>query len=137
MSDRVFLDTNLFIYAQDAGSPDKQSKCREIIARLADSGDGVISTQVMQEFFVAATRKLGVEPLVAKGVLKTFSVFDVVQVSATLTHEAIDCSILNQLSFWDSLILAAAASAGCATVFSEDLASGQTILGVRVQNPLA
>lgn len=136
MSDRVFLDTNIFIYAQDAGSPDKQRKSREMIARLADSGDGVISTQVMQEFFVAATRKLGVDPLVAKGVLKTFSVFDIVQVSATLIHEAVDCSILNQLSFWDSLILAAAASAGCSTVFSEDLASGQAILGVRVQNPL-
>jgi len=136
MSDRVFLDTNIFIYAQDAGSPDKQRKSREMIARLADSGDGVISTQVMQEFFVAATRKLGVDPLVAKGVLKTFSVFDIVQVSAALIHEAVDCSILNQLSFWDSLILAAAASAGCSTVFSEDLASGQAILGVRVQNPL-
>ncbi len=136
MPDRVFLDTNIFIYAQDAGSPDKQRKSREIIAQLADSGDGVISTQVMQEFFVAATRKLGVEPLVAKGVLKTFSVFEVVQASATLIHEAVDCSILNQLSFWDSLILAAAASAGCSTVFSEDLSSDQTILGVRVQNPL-
>jgi len=136
MPDRVFLDTNIFIYAQDAGSPDKQRKSREIIAQLADSGDGVISTQVMQEFFVAATRKLGVEPLVAKGVLKTFSVFEVVQVSAALIHEAVDCSILNQLSFRDSLILAAAASAGCSTVFSEDLASGQAILGVRVQNPL-
>jgi len=63
-------------------------------------------------------------------------VFDIVQVSAALIHEAVDCSILNQLSFWDSLILAAAASAGCSTVFSEDLASGQAILGVRVQNPL-
>ena len=136
MSDRVFLDTNIFIYAQDAGSPDKQRKSREIIAQLADSGDGVISTQVMQEFFVAATRKLGVEPLVAKGVLKTLSVFDVVQVSAALIHEAIDCSILNQLSFWDSLILAAAASTGCSTVFSEDLAAGGIFLGVRVQNPL-
>ena len=136
MPDRVFLDTNIFIYAHDAGSLDKQSKSREIIARLADAGDGVISTQVMQEFFVAATRKLGVEPLAAKGVLKTFSVFEVVQISSTLIHEAVDCSILNQLSFWDSLILAAAASAGCSTVFSEDLASGQTILGVRVQNPL-
>jgi predicted nucleic acid-binding protein len=136
MPDRVFLDTNIFIYAQDAGSPNKQRKSREIIAQLSDSGDGVISTQVMQEFFVATTRKLSVEPLVAKGVLKTFSVFEVVLVSATLIHEAIDCSILNQLPFWDSLILAAAASAGCSTVFSEDLASGQTILGVRVQNPL-
>jgi predicted nucleic acid-binding protein len=135
MSDRVFLDANIFVYAQDAGAPEKQRKSREIISKLADSGDGVISTQVMQEFFVAATRKLGVEPLVAKGVLKTFTVFEIVQVSSALIHEAIDCSILNQISFWDSLVLVAAASAGCSTIFSEDLNSGQTILGVKVHNP--
>jgi predicted nucleic acid-binding protein len=135
MSDRVFLDANIFVYAQDVGAPEKQRKSREIISKLADSGDGVISTQVMQEFFVAATRKLGVEPLVAKGVLKTFTVFEIVQVSSALIHEAIDCSILNQISFWDSLVLVAAASAGCSTIFSEDLNSGQTILGVKVHNP--
>lgn len=137
MSDRIFLDANILVYAQDIGVPAKQRKSREIITELADSGDGVISTQVMQEFFVAATRKLGVEPLAAKGVLKTFAVFETVQVSPALIHEAIDCSILNQLSFWDSLILAAASSAGCSRVLSEDLNSSQTILGVRVENPFA
>jgi predicted nucleic acid-binding protein len=105
--------------------------------QLASSGDGVVSTQVMQEFFVAVTRNLGVAPLAAKGVLKTFTAFEIVQVSAALIHEAIDCSILNQLSFWDSLILVAAASAGCRSVLSEDLNPGQTILGVAVRNPLA
>jgi predicted nucleic acid-binding protein len=137
MPDRVFLDANIFVYAQDAGAAEKQRKSREIIAQIADSGDGIVSTQVMQEFFVAATRKLGVAPLAAKGVLKTFNVFEIIQVSTALIHEAIDCSILNQLSFWDSLILAAASSAGCKTVLSEDLNSGQTILGVKVQNPFA
>jgi len=62
-------------------------------------------------------------------------VFEIVQVSAALIHEAIDCSILNQLSFWDSLILAAAVSSGCSTVLSEDLSSSQTILGLRIHNP--
>ena len=105
MPGRVFLDTNILVYAQDASAPDKQRTSREIIAELAASGDGVISTQVIQEYFVAATRKLGVPPLAAKGVLKTFSVFETVRVSPILVQEAIDCSILNQLSFWDSLIL--------------------------------
>lgn len=135
MPDRVFLDSNVLIYAQDVGSPEKQRKSRELIALLADTGDGVISTQVLQEFFVASTRKLGVTPLAAKGVLKTFGVFEIVQISPTLIHEAIDCSILNQISFWDSLILAAAASAGCPIILSEDLNSGQSILGVKIQNP--
>ena len=137
MPGRVFLDANILVYAQDASSPVKQRKSRKAIAALAGSGDGVISTQVMQEFYVTATRKIGVPPLVAKGVLKTLAVFEIVQVSPTLIQEAVDCSILNQVSFWDSLILAAAASAGCSTVYSEDLNPAQTILGVKVQNPLA
>jgi predicted nucleic acid-binding protein len=133
----VFVDTNVLVYAQDAGAPKKQRKSREIITQLAASADGVISTQVMQEFYVASTRKLGVPPLAAKGVLKTFAVFETVQVSAALIQDAIDCSILNQVSFWDSLILTAAASAGCSTVLSEDLNPGEVILGVKVQNPFA
>jgi len=136
MSDKTFLDTNILVSAQDTGSPESQRRSRDLVAYLADAGQGVISTQVMQEFFVAATRKLGVPPLAAKAVLKTFTVFEIVQVSPALVHEAIDCSVLNTLSFWDALILAAAASAGCATVYTEDLNSGQTILGVTVQNPL-
>lgn len=135
MPGKVFLDSNILAYAQDGGSPDKQRKSREVIARLAGSGDGVISTQVMQEFFVAATRKLEVPPLAAKGVLKTFTVFEIVQVSPDLIQEAVDCSILNELSFWDALVLAAAAAAGCSTVYTEDLNAGQTILGVKVENP--
>lgn len=137
MSGKVFLDSNILVYAQDAGSADKQRRSRELIARLADSGDGVISTQVMQEFFVSVTRKLGVPPLAAKAVLKTLTVFEIVTAGPELIHEAIDCSVLNAISFWDALILAAAASAGCATLCTEDLNHGQIIMGVKVQNPLA
>ena len=135
MPGKVFVDANIFAYAQDAGSPEKQLRSRELIAQLIESGDGVISTQVLQEFYVAATRKLGVAPLAAKGVLKTFSVFEVVQVSPELIQEAIDCSILNEVSFWDGLILAAASAAGCSTLVTEDLNAGQIILGVKVHNP--
>lgn len=137
MPGRVFLDSNILVYAQDGSAGAKQRRCRELVAGLAESGDGVISTQVLQEFFVAVTRKLGVSPLAAKGVMKTFDVFEIVQVSPSLIQEAVDCSVLNQLSFWDSLILAAAASAGCTTVISEDMSAGQQVLGVKIQNPLA
>jgi predicted nucleic acid-binding protein len=137
MSGKVFLDSNILVYAQDAGSPDKQRRSRELITRLADSGDGVISTQVMQEFFVSVTRKLGVTPLAAKAVLKTFAVFEIVTAGPELIHEAIDCAILSAISFWDALILAAAASAGCGVLLTEDLNHGQMIMGVKVQNPLA
>jgi predicted nucleic acid-binding protein len=135
MAGKVFLDTNILVYAQDARSPAKQQKSRDLIAEVAENVDGVISTQVIQEFYVAATRKVGVTPLAAKAVVKTFAVFEIVQVSPALIQEAIDCSILNALSFRDALIVATAASAGCSTVLSEDLNEGQTILGVTVVNP--
>lgn len=134
---KVFLDANILIYAQDQDSPDKQRRSREVIAALADSGAGVISTQVLQEYYVTVTRKLGVAPLAAKSVLQTFKIFEMVQASPDLIDDAIDCSVLNTVSFWDALIIAAAASSGCAIVYSEDLNPGQTIQGVRIENPLS
>lgn len=132
---KAFLDANVLVYAQDAGAPRKQRRSRALLTELVEANTGVTSTQVMQEFYVAATRKLGVDPLAAKAVLKTFSVFEVVQTSPALIHEAVDCSVLNQVSFCDALILSAAAAAGCGVLYSEDLNTGQTVLGVTVQNP--
>lgn len=136
MSGKTFLDTNILVYAVDADDAARRDACRAVIASIAADGSGVISTQVLQEFYVAATRKLGMPPLAAKTVLTTFAVFEIVQVSPELIQGAIDCSVLNTLSFWDALIVAAAASAGCARVFTEDLNAGQTVLGVAIENPL-
>jgi predicted nucleic acid-binding protein len=133
---KVFLDANILVYAQDRDSPVKQRRSREIIAELAASGMGVISTQVMQEFYVATTRRMGVEPLAAKSVLRTFAIFEIAQTSPGLIEDAIDCSILNKISFWDALIVAAAAATDCTTIYSEDLQHGQVMQGVRIENPL-
>ena len=135
MSGKIFLDSNILAYAQDKGAPKKQRRSRQVIAELGGSGSGVISTQVMQEFYVAATRKLGIEALAAKNVLKTFSIFEIVLITPELIQDAIDCSILNVVSFWDALVVAAATAARCTILYSEDLNSGQAILGVNVQNP--
>ena len=132
---KVFLDTNILIYAQDQDAPKKRQRSRELIAAVAASGAGVISTQVLQEFYVAATRKMGVAPLAAKSVLRSFTVFEVVQISPDLIEKAIDRSVLSQISFWDALIVAASASSGCTTIYSEDLNAGQLIDGVRIDNP--
>lgn len=137
MSAKTFLDTNILVYAVDEDDAARRDACRAVIASVAADGSGVISTQVMQEFYVAATRKLGMPPLAAKTVLKTFAVFETVHVSPDLIQDAIDCAVLNTLSFWDALIIAAAASAGCARLFTEDLNAGQTVLGVAIENPLA
>ena len=134
---KAFLDANILVYAQDRDSPAKRRRSREVIAALAEAATGVISTQVLQEFYVATTRKLGVAPLAAKGVMQTFKVFEIVQTSPDLIEQAIDCSVLNGVSFWDALIVVAAAASGCTIVYSEDLNPGQTIQGVRIENPLA
>ena len=136
MPGKTFLDTNILVYAVDQDLPLRRDASRKVIESVVSDGSGVISTQVMQEFYVAATRKLGMPPLAAKTVLKTFAVFEIVQVSPQLIQDAIDCAVLNTLSFWDALIIAAAASAGCARVYSEDLNAGQTVLGVAIDNPL-
>ena len=133
---KVFLDANILVYAQDKDSPAKRRRSREVIAELAATGSGVVSTQVLQEFYVAATRKMGVEPLAAKGILRTFSIFEIAQPSPALIDDAIDYSILNKISFWDALIVAAASATGCTTIYTEDLNPGQIIQGVRIENPL-
>ena len=134
---RAFLDTHILVYAQDAASPLKRQRSRELITEVAVAGTGVISTQVLQEFFVTATATLGVDPLAAKAVLKTFAVFEIVQASPRLIEDAIDCSVVNRLAFWDALIVTAASAAGCGILYSEDLNAGQAILGVRIENPFS
>jgi predicted nucleic acid-binding protein len=132
---RSFIDTNILIYAEDLEAPDKRARAVALLDALARDRTGVISTQSLQEFYSAATRKLKVSPLRAKGLVKAHQIHDVVQVTPELINEGIDISITEQLSFWDSLILAAAILAGCETLYSEDMNDGQTIRGVQIVNP--
>jgi predicted nucleic acid-binding protein len=89
----------------------------------------------MQEFYVTATRKLGIEPLVAKGLLHDFEHFEIIPIQPSLINEAIDCSILNTLSFWDALIIVSAEKAQCERLWTEDLNHGQVVRGVKIENP--
>lgn len=134
MSGKSFIDTNVLVYAVDDDSPAKQHIARALITE--QSGNAVVSTQVLQEYFVAATRKLNIAPLQAKEIINaTRNAFETIQVSPELINRAIDGSILWQVSFRDALIIAAAEDAACAVVFSEDLNPGQRYGGVRVENP--
>lgn len=135
MLGRSFLDTNVLIYSVDRADPAKQERALEIIAQHAKAKTGVISTQVLQEFFSAATEKLGIPPLQARQQLRDFRIFDIVQVTPEIIEEGVDCSILNEISFWDGLIVASAAAAKCVEVLSEDMSDGQNIQGVTVLNP--
>ena len=133
---KIFVDTNILVYSLDRFDPEKQQMSRKCLKRLTGQNKGVISTQVLQEFYVASTRKLGTDPLVAKEILNAFQRFEVVTVTPPIIDESIDCSILNRISFWDALIIVAAQSANCQTLWSEDLNPGQMIRGVTIENPL-
>jgi predicted nucleic acid-binding protein len=132
---KVFLDTNILIYSLDQSDIDKKKNSRELIKALTSENLGVISTQVLQEFYVAATTKLGADPLLIKEIVRSLEKIETVTVTTTLIKEAIDCSVLNRISFWDALIVVSAESAKCKLLCTEDLNHGQIIRGVRIENP--
>jgi predicted nucleic acid-binding protein len=133
---KVFLDTNIFVYSLDQSDSSKRKKCRNLIKSLIDENSGVISTQVLQELYVAATAKLGADALLVKDIIRSLERLETVVVSPMLIKEAIDCSLINRLSFWDALIVVTAESAHCEILWTEDLNHGQVIRGVRIENPL-
>jgi predicted nucleic acid-binding protein len=134
---KVFIDTNILLYAYDEADRRKQKAARATLAKSHSEGNGVISTQVLQEFYVAGTGKLKMEPLIAKSLLDTFDVFETVVISPALIAAAADYHLLFKLSFWDALIIAAAEAAKCETIWTEDLNPGQKIRGIKVENPLS
>ena len=135
MSDRVFFDTNVFVYADDKSAGDKRHRAIALVGQLAGEGRAVVSTQILQEYFVVATRKLGVPADVARRKVEALSRLDVVLVRPELVLAAVDLHRLHSISFWDALVVRCAAAAGCARVLSEDMQDGQVFDGVRIENP--
>lgn len=134
---RVFLDTNILVYSIDNASPAKRDRARGLLRDLQPGSVGVVSTQVLQEFYVVATRKLAVDPAVARDIVRMLANFEVVVVTVPIIERAIDSSIADHISFWDALIIAGAENAGCDVIWTEDLGHGQVIRGVRIVNPFA
>ncbi len=132
---KIFIDTNILIYSLDKHDPEKQKRARELLKKAAFEHSGVISTQVLQEFYVTATRKLGVDPILAKEMVNKFRNYETVLVTTEMIKDAIDCSILQRLSFWDSLILIAGEKALCEMIWTEDLSNSQVIKGIKIINP--
>lgn len=132
---KIFIDTNVLIYSLDKADVIKRRRARKVLAEAARENAGVISTQVLQEFYVVAAKKLKLDPLVAKELVRSFENFEVVTVTAELIREAVDCSVLNRISFWGALIAVAAESAKCRELWSEDFNHGQVVRGVKIVNP--
>lgn len=135
MSQRTFIDTNIFIYADDDGSGLKQKRAREVLEQPVRTGNAVISTQVLQEYFNIATSKLKFTAERARWRVESLSRYAVVLNDTAILLGAIDLHRLHRISIWDALIVKAASVVHCAVVLSEDLNHGQIIDGVRVENP--
>lgn len=135
MSDRVFIDTNIFVYADDAAATSKRPRARQVLSELIRDRRAVVSTQVMQEYFVTAIKKLGMSPARARSRVEALNRLDVVVIRPELVFAAIDLHRLSSISLWDALIIKAASVAGCSRLLSEDLNHGQVLDGVKVENP--
>ena len=136
---KFFFDTNILVYLFDADSPDKRRKARALFQKHAEGGDILLSTQVLQEFYVTVTRKLA-RPLGAAAASETASrlaELPMVQIDSALILSAIQRSRNDQLSFRDALIVQAAIEGHASTLYSEDMQHGQVLDGVRVDNPFA
>ena len=132
---RTFVDTNVLVYLFDASAPAKQEKAREILSAPDADATLVISTQVLQEFYVAVTGKLGMPPDEAEKALRNLAALSVVQVDVELVLLAAGRSRKSKMSYWDALIVESALADGCERLLSEDLQHGQAFGSLRVQNP--
>ena len=134
---RALFDTNVLVYLYDNDAPVKKQRAQQLLAEEAGLGQVLLSTQVLQEFFVCVTRKLA-EPMPvvdAERAVRRLTAFPVVQVDPTMILDAISISNRYGFSFWDALIVQAAIQGGASTLYSEDMQHDQSIEGVRIVNP--
>lgn len=132
---KIFIDTNILVYTLDTNDQTKQKWSRNMLHKLINEHQAVLSTQVLSEFFVVATKKLEADPIIIKNIIHNFHNMEIVNTDSGLVDEAIDISVIYKLSYWDSLIIAAAERAQCQFIISEDLNPGQNYRGIRLINP--
>lgn len=133
----AFFDTNLFVYADDRSDPNKQACAIDLISLHAASNSALISLQVMQEYFSAATRKLGLDPEAAQKKVEVMARMRVVLFSEEDVVRAIEIHRLRRVSFWDGLIIHAAQTGAADVLYSEDLQHGARYGRVQVANPFS
>lgn len=138
MSGVVFVDTNVLIYAHDLDAGVKRERAVAKLRELWNSGSGRLSVQVLQEFYVNVTQKLAapVARSTAREIVKTYGVWVRHPTTVETVTRASEISDLARISFWDALIVASAEEVDADELLSEDLNAGQSIVGIRVVNPL-
>jgi predicted nucleic acid-binding protein len=137
MSGDSFLDSNVLIYTDDHDAPEKQAIALSLVEAGQANRDAFVSTQVLEEYFSATTKKLKVPAEIARGKIELFAQLHVVLISVEDVLAAIDLHRLHRISFWDALLVQTARRAGCATLLTEDLQDGRRFDGVLIRNPFA
>jgi predicted nucleic acid-binding protein len=131
-----FLDTNVLLYSISR-DPAESAKHDRAIA-LIDRDDNALSVQVLQEFYVQATRPTRPDALphdIAAGLIRTWLRFRVQDITVPIMTRALDIKAVHRLSYWDATVVAAASALGCRELYSEDMAHGREIEGVTIANP--
>jgi len=137
MSDKCFVDTNILFYAHDRTAGLKHERAKRLVNDLWESGAGVLSTQVLQEFCATVRRVDRSRPIEdLQRLIQDFSSWEIVVNTRESILAALEIEARHQISFWDALIVHAAQSCGASTLYSEDLNTGQAYGSVRVVNPL-
>jgi predicted nucleic acid-binding protein len=136
VSNLHFLDTNILLYSISR-DPNEAGK-RERAITLMDGDGGALSVQVLQEFYVQATRASRPDPIphaIAAGLIHTWMRFAVQDLTPSILTGALDIKVKHGFSYWDSAIIAAARALGCRHLFTEDMAHGRDVEGVLILNP--
>jgi predicted nucleic acid-binding protein len=137
MSDKTFVDTNILVYAHDQDAGHKHEIARKVISELWESRLGLLSTQVLQEFYLTLTRKIPV-PLdkpTTRGILRNYFSWEVVINDPSIILQSSEIEETYKISFWDALIVSAAFSKNATTILTEDLTHGQIMYGIEIYNP--
>ncbi len=137
MAVRTFIDTNVLIYAEASDAPVKQRVALDLLKQHFLGATGVLSTQVLQEYCNIAIKKLKLPAQHIRAQLALYEQFELVLVTPVMIHAALDLHQTRSVAFFDAIILAAAQTAGCAVVLSEDMNAGEMVGGVRIVNPFA
>lgn len=138
MAQKYFVDTNILIYAHDRSNGAKHDRAQHLIERLWTSGEGVLSTQVLQELCINLRRKIA-RPIPVEEVrqlIQDYMSWEIVVNTAESIIRALEIEVRYKISFWDALVLHAAESSGAAILYSEDLSAGQSYGSIQVVNPL-
>ncbi len=137
MSDKIFLDANILVYAHDKDAGEKHSVAAEIVRDLWEKRAGVLSNQVLQEFYVSVTKKIlkPVSKSEAREIIRAYTCWGISTITPMSVIRATEIEEKHRISFWDALVVVAAYEAKCERILTEDLNSGQIIEGIVIENP--